>query len=464
MSVNQRLATVTIAACALVGYGVSHDTGLTAGACVLVAGLTLCWALPVEALPLIALTATLVIPTDSLPLPRLLVGFPLGLIPIAVWIARTVRRDDDWQVGRWLAGTLAIWMTASELFAPIRTNKGLVWYVTALVTVCAVSFWARRGLDTERVRRFFLRLATALACYAIVEAFVLKSNPIYGSLYARAPTPLVQHWAVYRATTLMGHPLVNATVFAAALVLAAAYMLKGHGKLYVDVLRVVLLVLGLAATQSRAGFIAAAVGIVFVVMFQRGPGLGGRKALLVALGAVALTALAVALSARNNSIEGRESTAVREGLVKQTRNAMAGTSVLGAGPNEVEAWRLAQHSRETKLPLESSFADLAVSIGIPGLAMFVGLLGLAIALGAKSGGSVPDAGALLALLIVAGGYQALGNAPPLVLIGVFLSGVLAQRPYPARIASRVRQRGVLASSAQAAGISLQPSRPEHSSS
>ncbi len=65
-------------------------------------------------------------------------------------------------------------------------------------------------------------LAAVLGVYASLEAWVLRDNPLLGWAYRSAPAPdgFDQIWSVYRATTTMGHPLVNATFFAVALPLA----------------------------------------------------------------------------------------------------------------------------------------------------------------------------------------------------------------------------------------------------
>ncbi len=410
----------------LVGYAVTRDGSSVTGAFGLAALIVLASLAPRRWLPPIALCASLLLPTQSFPLPVVLVGYPMGLVPFGVWLARSPTTRVRWNLGRLLGVLLGLWIFASELFAPIRTNKGMLWCATALVAVCLMTWWGRSNLELERFKRLFSNLTAALGLYAIAEAFVLKSNPIYGSLYAHAPTPLVQHWSEYRPTTLMGHPLINATVFAAALVLAAAELIRGSVRVGESALRVGILGVALATTQSRGGILAALVGVVFILVAERGhAGIGWRKSLVVLAGIAAVAGFSAVLSARDSSQEGKQSVEVRENVLKQTETAMVGTSVLGAGPNEVEAWRQSRRLPEVKVPIENSYADIAVSIGIPGLLLFVALALTYLIVGIRDPRAAPQAAALLTILVAIGGYNAIESPNSLVLIGLFMAGVLA---------------------------------------
>ena len=396
--------------------------------------------LPVRHLPPLALLLVLLVPTEALPLPDRLQGAPLAMLPLLVWALRTRRgaRHAVPAVTRACAGALVLWLCLSEALAPDRTNAGLLWWVTALAAVGVVAT-ARGELDAARLRTVLLTVTSALGAFALVEAFVLHANPLYDRFYALADVPLLQHWSTYRATTTLGHPLVNGSVFAVAAILALDDLMA-RGRTRWGVVRALLLLGGIAATGSRTAFAAFALAAVVLILVRRGPRTSGvRRALLAVAGVGAVLVLAQGLVGRSESTEARASVAVRAALVERTQQAMEGRGVLGAGPGEAEATRRARHLTGSELPLESSYAQLAVGLGLGGLALFVATFGTLVVAGLRREETAGDAAAMLALLTSIGGYNALeGHLQLLVLLALLSAVVLARRTQAAPAAVKAR--------------------------
>lgn len=432
------------------GYAAASSGHLRAAALALIV-LAVLVALPVRHLPVVALLLVLLVPTEVLPLPGRLQGAPLAVVPLLVWAVRTRGSGPRAVPGvtRALAGALVLWLCLSEAFAPERTNGGLLWWATAAIAVGVIAT-GRGDLDAPRLRTVLLTVTSLLGGFALVEAFVLHANPLYDRFYAVADVPLLQHWSTYRATTTLGHPLVNGSVFAVAAILALDDLMA-RGRTRWGVVRALLLLGGIAATGSRTALAAFALAAVVLVVVRRGPRTSGlRRAALAVAGVGAVAVLAHGLIARSESTEARASVAVRAALVERTQEAMAGAGVLGAGPGEAEATRREHHLRDSELPLESSYAQLAVGLGLGGLALFVATFGTLVAAGLRREETAGDAAAMLALLTSIGGYNAIeGHLQLLALLGLLGASLLARRaqavpaPVKARAAMPMRTSGVL---------------------
>jgi hypothetical protein len=419
----------SLGASALLGVAAAHRPALV-GAAVLLAGVLIGLMLvPTRVLPAVALTATLILPTEVLPLPPLLRGAALGIVPLVVWLMRSKSRPAPWNAGRVLGLLLLAWLMCSELFAPLHTNKGIAWLITASIAVAGIALVGPREFDVAGFRRFFLWIATALGAYALVETFVLQANPLYGALYAHGQS-LAQTWDGYRAETLMGHPLVNGTVFAAAVAMAAGEASRSGGLNWRSIGRLAVLVGAVVATQSRGAAIAAAAAILILFVIRRAePGRGARKLALVAIAIAIAAVLVSALAARNNSAEGRVSAEVRLAVPSQAREALRGTSLFGAGPGQAAAYRVVRQLRGTNVALENGYAELTVGLGLLGALLFVTVIGWYIVSGMRRQSSAGEAAALLAVMIAIGGYNAIEGHPSfLVLIGLLVASIAGCEP------------------------------------
>lgn len=390
-------------------------------------------AVPLSWLPIAAVTVCLTVPADQLGLPAVVHGAVLPMLPFAAWLLRSQTARTGWGPLRALGVVVGAWLILSEVFAPIRTNQGIKWFLCALLTTAAVAVLERGELDAAGFRRYFLNLTTPLALFAIVEG-MLGENPVYGRFYSQHIS-WSQDWSTYRATTLMGHPIFNGTIFATAIVLTASDILAARARMSTSLIRFGVLVGGLAATQSRGAAIAVLPGLLTVLVFQRsGRGQGTRKLALVALGALAIGTIATSLAARNDSAEGRDSAAVRSAMPARAKASLEGTTIFGAGPGQAEAYRVVRQLQDSDMPLENSYAELFVALGPLGALVFTALLVGAVLRGLGTPGRVGEASALLTILVAIAGYNAIESRPSLlVLVGLLICSIMAAGPQPAAL-------------------------------
>ncbi len=402
--------------------------GPLVGAVLLVVTLGVLFAVPVRVLPIIALIATLLIPTDTTLLPLVLQASAIGLVPLAVWLARSGGELRVPAVCVILATGLGLWLGLSEVFAPLHTHRGWAWLVTAELGLVLTVVRCPAGLDPRRLRSVFLAITTALGAYALLEGFVLHKNILFAPLLKHATWwPSLEADVSYRATTLLGHPLINGTVFAAAATLAAAELLDARERSATAWLRLAVLIGAVVATHSRGAAIALGVGLVAIIAFHRSrqPGASTRRLVLLVSSLLGAAVIFLALQARNESVGGRASTAVRVTVLTRAAETLRQLPATGAGPGESDAYRLAKQLPGSELDLENSYAQLAVSLGVPGVLLIASLLGTIVILGLRDASSAGDAAALLTILVAIAGYNAIEGSPPLiVLLALFAISIL----------------------------------------
>jgi hypothetical protein len=416
-------AVILVSALALaVGVAASYRPGLTVSICAALFSVAGCFLLPLDLLPVIAVSTAVVIPVQ-------VYKVPIGVLPFAIWILRSQRLEVKMGI-RVLAVSLGVWLILSELGASFHTNTGFLWFCTMLVTV-VMPIALQRGAPSDSLRRFYVNLAACLAAYAILEAVVLQENPIFGQLYAHDLTnPVRQVWSSYRSTTLIGHPLINAVVFGSALVLSIDTYLSPHRNRLATAAKSLVLLGGLAATVSRGPTVAAAVGVIVLLFARRGDGVSIPRRALVATAIVCVSLVAVPLLlARGESSQGQASLLQRSHLVRDTKLALDKHYLLGAGPGQAEALRKREGLlHASKLPLESMFAQVIVELGIPGVTLLFALLLSVIAYGMLDQNTVGPAAALLTVLIALCTYDSIEVRQSLmILLGMLILLTIAGR-------------------------------------
>lgn len=216
-------------------------------------------------------------------------------------------------------------------------------------------------------------LAALVGAVAVVETFILKQNPLYGAFYA-LPTgdvrPLTQVWSVYRATTTLGHPLVNSLFMAMSLPMLCQAILKRHAREKAIVLSC-FVVGGLIAAGSRGAVGAAAVGgmATFVVhgfVSQRGRSVWLARIVTASLALLTVLLLANVpyLTERSGSGEGRASTEYRGDALRAAPHLVLASPLFGVGPGAAEKVR----------NLENSWLEWAVALGLPGFVILAWVL------------------------------------------------------------------------------------------
>jgi hypothetical protein len=391
-----------------------------------------CLLIPVRWLPPLALVSALVLPYE-------VTRWPVAVVPLTVWLMRSAPVRHQSRVVRSGALCLGVWVLLAAAFATVESRSGIVWVVVAL---CSVVWPMVRGAqlpDPSQLKRVFLNLTSALAGVAVVETFFLHSNPLYGSLYASGGDPIVKEHT-YRATTLLGHPLVNGAVFATAAVLAVDEALtRSAGR--TSLLRVLILLSGLGATTSRGSTAAAVLGIGLLVLMRRGRTTSTLRKVAVSLAMVVAGVVFVGgLVARNSSSEGQQSTLVRTMLIEETMRALRGHEVLGVGPGEVENYRQkfgllrfdVRSQTTPNIALESTYAELLVGLGIPGLVFFLLVIVGAVVSALRSEFLVGPACTLLTYALALGTFKTEGHVQLLVVLGLLLSLTAAANAPPSR--------------------------------
>jgi len=387
----------------------------------IVAAVTVCvlFAVPVQTLPAITLVATLVIPTDSNLLPLVLQGSALGVVPLAVWLVRARARLQVSLTCRVLAALLAIWMLLSEILAPLHTHRGWAWLATATIGLVLVVTITPAGLNPRRLRSLFLAIMSVLGAYAALEGFVLHRNVLFG--------PILEHsswWASlensvsYRATTLLGHPLLNGTVFAAAAALAASEVVDKPKGSQTGLIRLAILIGAVVATHSRGAAIALGVGLATTIVFARSrQHESGTRRLGLLVSAILGGAVVVAgLQARNESLGGRASAAVRSTVLVRASETLRDLPLTGAGPGQSDAYRTLKRLPGSELALENSYAELAVSTGWVGAGLVIALLGTVVIVGIRHASTTGEAAALLTILVAIAGYNSIEGSPSVLLL------------------------------------------------
>jgi len=404
--------------------------------------------IPVRTLPAITLVVTLLVPTDIAQLPILLQGIAIGIVPLVIWTIRSPSLRAS-PVIRVFALLFMTWMILSEIFAPIHTNRGVAWLVTAGVALVLTVCNTPAGLKPSSFRAFFLKIMTVLGSYGLVEGFVLHRNILFSPIFEHETwwAPLRDN-ASYRITTLLGHPLVNGTIFAAAAVLAASELIDRQDKPWHAYARLLILMGAVLATHSRSAAIALAVGILVVIVFGRARrmGLGNRRAILVITAIVSAGVIIVGLQARNESAGGRASAAFRVTVLKETVQALHVVGPLGAGPGQSDAYRAHVQLPGWETSLENSYAEAAVSLGLVGLVLLFALLMGPVILGLRNQLVVGEAAALLTIMVDIAGFNTLeGHTSVLVLMGLLMiaifTGVDANRA-ESRSDARTAPRGL----------------------
>lgn len=396
-------------------------------------------AVPVRILPVIALLTTLVVPTSSSLLPASTQDAAIGVVPLAVWLARE-RPGPRRQTLSYLIGIGFVgWLAIGELAAPLHTRRGVEWLLVAGVAISGPCIRQPLLRDPDLVRKWFLRVATAAACYAVVEGFLLHRNIAFAFLFDGTSWWGPQHASIsYRVTTIFGHPLVNGLVFAVAGTFAAAGFLRRRERPVLAVLRLALLVAAVLATHSRGPAVGLGVGIILVLLLvpSHGYGKGARRAVLCAGAILAGAVIVSGLQARNASIQGEQSVALRSTVVAEAFDAVRRVEPFGAGPGQSEAYRVSRGLPGTGpggayRALENSYAELLVSVGVFGLALFCAALLVPIVDALRSRRRAEETAALVALLTVIAGFNAIEGFPSvLVLISLLLISVMQPHRTP----------------------------------
>jgi hypothetical protein len=411
----------------------------------------------------IALCVSALIPIQSLPVPHILEVLSPAMIVVAVLAVRTVLggRSTPFFVGPqlWLVLALTCWLIVTVVLS-IQKGTALGWMVNFLFLVVlpvVIGFGDRRA--GRVIESTWIVVGAVLGSYALLEAFVLHANPVYGGMFASGPSHLTQNWSIYRATTTLGHPVVNGLFFVVAVPLALARMVA-RDRLGWAVLATALAAGGVIASGTRTAFLAALLSAAVVLFGPTAATMrtrGGVGVRLLVLGAMLLTLVAGIgyLSARNTSAEGSTSDGFRTAMISVARDGVTESPVVGVGPGvaSVRWQRWLTGTNGGAGAFESLWLEIVVGTGLPGLALTVAVFATAIGT-ALRGRATMAAAALAGYLITASGFNVWeGGRPGHVRLGLLLvmafavaRPVRSQQAQPAaRLAAEARMVPTLSS-------------------
>ena len=317
---------------AVTGYGLSRHTSAVAA---LVVGAVAVLVIPPRWLPALGLALFALLPVGYLPVPYTLVYLPPASLTLIVWLARrryvpteshapTARS----RVLRVLAPESCLYLFASwclvTTLLSVDKRSSIEWTLafTTGVVIFARSASRDSGVLTH-LRNTWIALGAALGVYALIEVEALHTNPLFGRFYATSSGNAFSQyttWSTYRATTTLGHPLLNSTFFSAAAGLSLGTYLQ-TGRRW-PLLAGALASAGVLVTLSRSGLLAlgaAVIGASLVSLFDPASRRRATRS-LVLIGVLVIaagTTLAAGTLRRSASHEGSNSTAARTSLFNQ---------------------------------------------------------------------------------------------------------------------------------------------------
>jgi O-antigen ligase len=338
---------------------------------------------PARLMPVLAVWLFVLVPVGYLGVPKTLTYVTPAMAVLAIWLVRDDATSADRRVPAvmWLAGLLAIWIGVCTLTS-VDERQSLHWGISFCFFLLAFPLAALRRPESMRSMRIaFMAAGAALGAYGIVEVLVLQDNPLFGNAYASAPVAGFQQytvWATYRATTTLGHPLLNSTFFVISAALCFGWWIKDRSS--VAAAAGVLATGGVLLTGSRSGLVAlacavcVATGVAIYSRATRSRGLAAAGVILLLAVAAGGTLASTALT-RQHSNEGASSSDARVTLVHQATALVRERPILGFGPGALGAASLL-YSDNPSGNYENSYLETAQGIGVPGLLLLLGVYGL----------------------------------------------------------------------------------------
>lgn len=327
-------------------------------------------------------------------------------VMILIWSARVLAqgpKDERYTtssratvlaVAYFLTGWFAILAIAND-----STATQVKWAISFVVLVLVPVLIGVSQSEYLALEKCFIVLSACLGFMAVVE-FYLEYVPLYSYLYELHNVASVQHWSMYRVESTFGHPLYAGTFFATCSVFSLG-LIMARGRHWLTIFSLVGSSLGLALTASRGALLAAVFGIVFVLILLVSSKQSTSRHRAVSYWLVYVIALTAAVlggsfADRLVSDEAQDSDAGRAAIYAISAEVARSYNYLGAGMGTSEQAVL--RSNYIGLPIESSFWQLLVSVGLPGVLLTGALIGMAIIQALRAGHRI--AAAILATFVV----------------------------------------------------------------
>jgi hypothetical protein len=205
----------------------------------------------------------------------------------------------------------------------------------------------------------------SVSIFAVIE-FFLKRNLLYGDLYSNASVSILQEWSVYRVTTLLGHPLSNATIFGCFSLFFFLNWISTNAKR--DFIAFLSPAIALGLTAARGSIVAYGICISTIILFFPGSHKrAGRYTRILATINMSLLGLFILIRGieqfRFNSSEGTVSTKARLLLIQRVFEIIP-SSPFGFGPGTAQEYF--KTNSNTKLIVENSLFEILLGFGIFG--------------------------------------------------------------------------------------------------
>lgn len=368
--------------------------------------------LPLHCLPPIALAAFAMLPIGFLS--DVEQSFRLYVSPsfvvMTVWAIRSsglARERRPEGLAQWVTIAAVIFAALTIPFS-VSSVQSVAWVANIAVFVLFPLLLAGRAHSESLARLLTLTWSTlgvVLGCMALLEKML--SYHVLGDLIPYARLDIQVTWLTDRATTLLGHPLMNATFFAVATTIAGVRLLQRPSPRTAFV--VTATTIGLFLTVSRSGVIATVGALALGLLITLIQGRVSIGAKLLGLGAVIVTSGVLALSPllADRGVEGAASTAVRFKVVDLAIRLAEEDGYLGSGAGTSNGRAVMAGAR---FPIENSFLCLLISVGVIGLLLMVAAIA-AIVFAALRQASIPEASGMLCFSIICGAWPVWDNRP-----------------------------------------------------
>lgn len=381
--------------------------------------------LPTVWLPSMALLIHVLVPAPPIPLLPSNFTPSLAVLILCAWSVR--RMTDRYLViggvrlhPRHLVmpSVFMVWIVLSALTgSEIVASGGWVFAIfTGLVMFAMLPV---DDLDADLLLRTWVVAACLLSLHVFVET-ILQADFVYGWFYEQLGVGSIQHWSTYRPEASFRHPLSAALFLSVAAMIAVGQAIRWSRGLYWPAA----LICSSAAvlTLSRGALIALLLGYIFIWIMWRPrhfPGFSWLRHISAAVVALGLTCIMSVgpLADRLASAEASRSTDTRLEVLKIAWSSAWAYGPLGAGPDRSQA--ASAPFNPSGIPIESSFLQLLISIGLVGLLLFVALMALVLIKAMRRGNLAASAG-LLTFLIAIAFFNVLEQRESLIVLGGLL--------------------------------------------
>lgn len=349
-----------------------------------------------------------------------------AIVVLLIWLVRLV-----WKRGRrsfvrslrWLVPVFAVLLGLSYIgLSPSRSVNWLIVVAIAVALPAALAPAIDQRTSSTLLQSWFV-LGIGLSLLAVIES-LLQTNPL-SPYYS-----FDQHWALYRVSTTLGHPLMAGTFFSVTACLAAFTMTRVGAPRGTAFICFAGCALAAALTGSRSGVYALVGGLAvgLLVTLVSGRTSIANKLLGVVLGVVALVVLPAlpTIAGRAGSAEGAASSLYRDYVVRLAGRLFLERPIVGYGPGNSA---IATAQSGAVLPLENSVLGTLVSGGVVGTLALLVLVAVVVVRVVRTGRA--DGIAAIAAYVVAGAAFPLWESNPAGLIPVGLVVIATRAAAPA---------------------------------